>query len=435
MKIMRKILTVILAVVMAICLCAPAFSASNLGGGDIGDHGSWATEGNRELFVNTVTQDLEGLRPPVQLVDNYVPIEAKIGLAFMNAMAHISVILDNSLVRFIIIFIFIMFALWIMFETYKMMTDGKGQIQDLWINIVKKGLTIAIWVVLLRFGIVQVFMWIMGPIISVGTIVSDFILNTVANTAGVQLPDTCAAIHTYVQSNIADNAIADATSLANLLCVPTRMSGVAYTAIAAGWDWMVSGIGTSLFTFVAGAAFIVLFLMVAWKFAFLALGVIADLFLGVMMLPFTAVKECLGTTEYKGIPGQIFNRFLTLFGAQSLDEQINRFVGAALYFVSLSIVIAFCFALMAGTFSTDFTASRPSLQNDGFWISVLTVALVWWFASRATNIAKDLGGTIDASIGDKVKGDVKKVSAPIVQKAGAAAKEGAKKLWGKMTGK
>lgn len=421
MKIMHRFLSHLIIAVTAIFLCVPAFSASNLSTGNIGDEGTWATVENRDKVIEGLDSDLQAFRPPVQLVDDYVPIEAKIGLAFMNAMGHISQILDNTLVRFIVIFIFLMFGLWIMFETYKMMTDGNGKIGDLWMSILKKGLTIAIWVVVLRYGVVQVFMWVVGPIVSIGTIVSDFILNVVSNTAGIQLPDTCAAIHSYVQSNVSDTAIMDATGLANILCVPTRMSGVAYTAVAAGWDWMISGIGSSLFTFLAGVVFIIMFLMVAWKFAFLALGVIADLFLGVMMLPFTAVKECLGTTKYQGIPGQIFNQFLTLFGAQSLSDQFNRFIQAALYFVSLAIVIAFCFALMAGTFSTDFTASRPSLENDGFWVSLLTAGLVWWFAARAMDIAKKLGGSIDASFGDKVEGDAKRV--------GKLSWDGAQKVW------
>lgn len=424
MKIMRKILSVLLVCVMAICLCAPAFSASNFSLPDIGDDGTWATDANRELVVGALDADLNSFRPPVQLVQDYVPIEAKIGLAFMNAMAHISKILDNSLVGFIIYFIFLMTALWIMFETYKMMADGKGKIADLWVGIVKKAVMIAMWVIVLRYGIAQVFLLVVGPILKLSTIVSDFILNTVSSTAGIALPDTCSAIHTYVLGHMDANALMDADALTSMLCVPTRMSGVSYTAIAAGWNWMISGIGSSLFTFVGGLVFVVMFILVAWKFAFLALGVLADLFLGVMMLPFTAVKETLGSTGYKGIPGQIFNYFLKIFNAQSLSDQISRFIQAALYFVSLSIVIAFCFALMGGTFSTDFTASRPVFNNDGFWISVLTAGLVWWFADRAMNIAKNLGGSIDSAMGDKIQSDA--------QTLGGIAAGKAKSVWEKI---
>ena len=178
---------------------------------------------------------------------------------------------------------FIAFAFWIMFETYKMIQDGKGEIQKLMTDIVKKGVLIAIWVVILRFGPAQVFMWVMGPIISVSTYVSDLILGAVAQSAGADLPDTCAAIREYAAAHTSANNIVNATAAADMLCVPTRMSGFCYTAIAAGWKWMTAGIGTSAFSVIGGLIFIIVFIMLAWKFAFVALGVIADLFLGVMM--------------------------------------------------------------------------------------------------------------------------------------------------------
>ena len=154
---------------------------------------------------------------------------------------------------------------------------------------------------------------------------------------------------------------------------------------------MLAGIGHSAFSFVIGVAFVVLFVYNAFKFAFIALGVIADLFLAVIMLPFTAIAETVGKTSYKGIAGTIFNGFLGLFKVESLSAQIQRFINAALYFVSLSIVVALCAALLSGIIDMNMAAQVPSLKDDNF------------MANNAMDIAKKIGGSIDDSMGQKIK--------------------------------
>lgn len=410
MKSLRKILSKIFVAVLATVLVTSAFGATaNLPMGDIGDHGTWATENNRKKLLTNITHDVEQFSGDFQnqLVRDYVPLEAKIGLAFMNALSFVSGILDSSLVRFVILFMFIAFAFWIIFETYNMMQSGQGNIQKHLTEIVKKGTMIAVWVIILRFGPAKLFMWVMGPIVSVGTYVSDLILGAVAESAGADLPNTCAAIREYAVAHTSANNIIDATAAADMLCVPTRMSGFCYTAIAAGWKWITAGIGTSAFSVVGGIVFIYIFIKLAWKFAFMALGVIADLFLGVMMLPFTALTQTIGSTSYKGMAGNIFNQFLGIFSAESLDAQIERFVKSALYFVSLSIVVAFCAALMSGVIDTDLSARVPNLNPGGFIETLLVVALTWWFANRGMEIAEKLSGKkITTTVGDQMRGEV-----------------------------
>lgn len=421
MKSLRKILSKIFVAVLATVLVTSAFGATanlpmgdigataNLPLGDIGDHGTWATKNNREKFLTNITHDVEQFSGDFQnqLVRDYVPLEAKIGLAFMNALSFVSGVLDSSLVRFVILFMFIAFAFWIIFETYNMMQSGRGDIQKHLTEIVKKGTMIAVWVIILRFGPAKLFMWVMGPIVSVGTYVSDLILGAVAESAGADLPNTCAAIREYATTHIASHNIVDAGAAADMLCVPTRMSGFCYTAIAAGWKWITAGIGTSAFSVVGGIVFIYIFIKLAWKFAFMALGVIADLFLGVMMLPFTALTQTIGSTSYKGMAGNIFNQFLGIFSAESLDAQIERFVKSALYFVSLSIVVAFCAALMSGVVDTNLASRVPNLNPGGFIETLLVVALTWWFANRGMEIAEKLSGKkITTTVGDQMRGDV-----------------------------
>ena len=137
----------------------------------------------------------------------------------------------------------------------------------------------------------------------------------------------------------------------------------------------------------------------------MGLGVIADLFLGVMMLPFTAINETVGKTSFKGLAGDMFNGFLNIFSTESLQKQIDRLVNAAIYFVSLAIVIAFCAALLSSVVTLDLNA-LPTIDNTGFWMTALVAGLTLHFANKAADIAKDLGGSIDKSMGDAAQKDV-----------------------------
>ncbi len=407
--ILRKFLSKVLIAAMAAVIITPAFGATNMPMGDVSDIGTWATDHNRELVVENISHDLTQFESgfPEQLTDNYVPIEARVGLAFMNALSFIGDLLDSSLVRFAIIFIILSYIFWIMLETYNMMT-GDGNVRKLLESIVKKTIKIAAWTIILNFGPAQLFMWIAGPIISIGTYLSDLILNTITSSAGAQLPDTCAAIRDYAATHTSPDMIISARSAADIICVPTRLSGFFYTGIMAGFKWMIAGIGHSAFTFLAGAVMVVVFIINIWKFALMAIGVIADLFLSVLLLPFTAIAETIGKTSYKGIVGDIFNGFMGIFklGAFSLDEQIKRFINAAIYFVSLSIVIAVCAAILSGAVSGDLAGNVPSINNSGFMITLLTGLLVAYLANRAGEIATDLGGSVDKSLGDKFGDDI-----------------------------
>lgn len=411
MSFIKKILSKFIVCVTALLILLPANAASNLPMAEIGDHGNWLTESNIELFKKDITNDMTYFQSGFQknqLVEDYVPIEAKVGLAFMNALSMVGDIIDNSLIRFVIIFIIVAYIFWVMFEAYNMMTKGSSAM-DLTVNLVKKAAVITIWLIILEQGPAQIFMWVMGPIIQVGTYLSDLILNTVANVAGAEIPDTCAAIREYAAAHTSANMLIDANAAADMLCVPTRLSGFFYTAVAAGWQWTIAGIGRSAFTTIVGIIFIFVFVKAIWKFALMALGVIMDLFLAVLLLPFTAIAETIGKTSYKGIAGDIFNGFLGIFKPQSLSSQIQKFVNAAIYFVSLSIVIAVCAALLSGAVTSNLAAEIPTLENTNFVITLLTALLVSYLANRADEIAKNLGGSIDASFGTDFGNQIKKL--------------------------
>lgn len=395
--------------IFTIIVCAPCHSAtSNLPMGDIGDNGTWATENNLNQITNNLQNDIVTFAPDAQeITRNHVPLEAKASIAFMNAMTSIGKILDSALVRFAMLFILIAYAFWIGIEAYNMMTTG-GDAKKLVYDLLIKGIKISIWLIIIAFGPAKIFMWIMGPILSVGTYMANMILNAVLGAAGVSMPDTCASIAQYASQNISPDAIIDAAAASDIICLPTRMSEFFRITLALGFRWIVAGIGHSLLTFIAGIALIIMSIRCIWKFLFMALGVVADLFLAVLMLPFTAIAETTSKTKFKGIVGDIFNTFTGLFSPESLDAQIKKFISTALYFVSLAIVIGVCVALLSGVFTADLFSIEPTVDNaGGFIITLLVLRLVIYMADQTDKFANDWGGKIQGDFGNKVQSDVK----------------------------
>ena len=404
---LKRICKFLSIIMIAISFTGGAYAISNFDVGDIGDYGSWATEANHEKLMTSINNDIDNFAPNMskQLVADYVPIEAKVGMAFMNAMSHVAHIIDNALARFAIIFIILMYAFWIMGEAYNNMQNG-WDVHKLGKAITVKTLKVAFWIIVLNLGPAKVFMMLMTPIVLIGTFAADAILNAVSSVVGVQLPDTCAAIHTYVSSHIAQSAIIDAEAAANIMCLPTRLSGYFSSGVALGWEYIKQSIGNSAFLFVLGIAFIIMFIVNAWKFTFMAFGVIADLFLAIIMLPFTAVSETVTKTSYKGIPGTVYNSFTGLFKTESLEAQIRRVISAAIYFVVLAVVIAVCVALMSGFVGVNSTTMIPEIKDTGIMPMLITGFLVWYIAKRADEIAKDWGGSINDEYGKKLRNDV-----------------------------
>lgn len=387
---------------------------------------NWTNAGNQVLFNNNISGDMNAFQSNFQkqsLTDNYIPIEAKVGYALIGSMSNLSTVLENSLIPFINIFLIMLFIFWVFFETYQMIKSDQN-VKKLAEEIVKKLVLIIIWIGVIHFGPAKLFMFLMGPILQIGSYLSDLILNSVSSVIGLSLPDTCAAITNYVSGNGSATHLINSEQVSNILCVSTRLSGFFYTGIKAGFSWMSYGIGHSAFTFAVGLTFVILFIYNIYKFALMALGVIVDLFLVLIMLPFTALSECFGNTptNYKGYAGEIFNKFMELFkNTQSLNSQIVKFINVAIYFVSLSIVIALCAAIMSGIMNINMVNNIPSVSNNSFISVLIGGILVSYLARQADTIAKKIGGDIEKGFGDKLGGDIKSLW--------GKTKGGTKNLW------
>lgn len=418
MRILKFISRFLICILCTLSLCLSAHAESNLPVGDVGDYGNWLTESNvQEINKNMLTDASkfqEGFQDNVNNIKSLssVPIEVKIGLVFMKALSSIDYVLQISLVRFTIMFLFVMYALWVALEAYRMMRDSTDYKKVLY-DLFEKGIIIVIWVMILKYGPAKIFTMIMSPILAFSSYISDFILNAVAQTYNVDIPDTCTTIHNFVNESVATKTANGTAELliapdaaANIMCLPGRLSMYFYHATGAAFKWFLWGFGHSATAIVMGAICVVIFIKCIFKYAFMTLGVVADLFLTLLMLPFTALAEALPpNTKESSYVGKILNGFLSIFNTKKLSNVISTFINAAIYFVSLAIIIAICAALLEKVVPINQNYSQYELQSA--MITILCGCLVLYLAGRADELAKKVGGSIDNSFGETLKNDTK----------------------------
>lgn len=404
----RKLLSKIFVCISSLfLLCGVSFAANNYPLGEIAEYGNWFNEENLHTLTNSVSTDFQNFDPHLNIDEAFVPIEAKLGLMFMKALSSIDYILQNSLVSFTIIFLLIMYAFWVMLHAYKTMGEPKDY-KTLLYTIFKQGITIAVWIVILKFGLARIFSWVISPILATGTYLSDFILSMVAKTYDVNIPNTCAAIHKYVATNNIENLLVDTDTAVNIMCLPSRISVFFYKAVASGFTWIKSGLTTSVTQVVVGIFAVVVFIKCIFKYAFMTLGVVADLFLTLLLIPFTAVAESLvPAPDGKAIPGRIYNGFMTLFTTNKSVKKVSGvlgvFINAAIYFISLSIMIAICAALLSNIISLD----NHEFKMAPAMTILLAGCFVLYLADKTDEYAKKIGGSIDNTVGQKLDADAK----------------------------
>ena len=426
---MKKIINIFCKIFVCIlcigCLCFNSFADTNIPTGDIGEFGAWITKDNMETVNKDMSEDMTSFQNKFDTnlhSSDFVPLEVKIGLSFMKALSAIDYVLQLSLVRFTIIFLFIMYAFWVGLEAYKMIresTDYKTVIYD----IFKKGITIAVWVMVLNYGPAKIFTILISPILSLGTYISDFILSAVAEAYNIKFPDTCATISKYVNANASDKLLVDPQTAANIMCLPARLSVYFYNAIGLSLNWILGGFGHSAAAVAMGIVSLYIFAKCILKYAFMTLGIVADLFLTLLMLPFTALAESMPTTKETNYAGQIFSGFLGVFNTKKLSEVISTFINTAIYFVSLAIVIGVAAVLLSYIVKTD---STSTYVVGSAMVNILCGALVLHIIDKADELAKDIGGSIDNSFGKKLQDDAKNIWNNTKKFAGKLIKELAK---------
>ena len=406
MKIRKFLISLCFGFICIFGISNLSYSATNLPTADIGDYGNWLTTDNVDKYKEQLTQDLNKFQENYETKVNssdFIPYEAKIGLMFMKALSSIDEILQMSLIRFTIIFLLIMYGFWVGLTAYKMIresTDYKTVLYD----IFKRGLTITIWVIILDYGPANIFSLLIEPILSLGVFFSDFILNAVSKTHNIDLPNTCEAIQEYVVNNASSKLLINPETSANIMCLPARLSVFFYRAVGLGFKWMLGGFAGNTAAIIIGGVSIVVFIKCIFKYAFMTLGIVADLFLTLLMLPFTALAESMPATTENNYAGQIFSGFLKVFNTKKLSAVISTFINAAIYFVTLAIIIAICASLMT---LITFTGFSESFDIGHSMVTLLTGCLILHLANNAEQFAKDLGGDINNSFGKDLQNSTK----------------------------
>lgn len=407
----RKLLSRLFVCILSIFLsCGVSFALNNfLPSGDVGEYGNLFNETNIKTTTETISTDFEKFNPNINVESKtFVPLEAKLGLMLMKALSSIDVIFTNSLVRFIIIFLLVAYAAWVGLTAYKMIKES-GDYKTVLYNVFKQGITIAVWILILNYGIANIFDMIVSPVLNLGAYLSDIILNAVAETYKVKIPDTCAAIHNYVNNTeTTGKLLIDNGTAANIMCLPARVSVYFYHAVGTGFSWIKYGLTHSITSVLVGIASVVLFIECIFKFAFMTLGIVVDLFLTLLLLPFTAIAESLpAAPDGATIPGRIYNGFIVLLnigkGKNNLSHVLSVFINAAMYFVSLSIIIAICAALLSNIISLN---SNEYIVGSAI-ATILSACLVLYLAQKADELASKLGGSIDNSFGKQLTSDAK----------------------------
>ena len=365
---------------------------------------SWLDSENIQTFNKNISNDFEHFQPNMNLNSKtFVPIEARIGLMLMKALSAVDIVLQTSLVRFAVIFLLIMYVFWIGLEAYKLIRDS-GDYKTALYNIFKQGLTICIWIIILQYGPAKIFALVVSPILSLGNYLSDFILGAVAETYKVNIPDTCGAIHNYVNTNKSLELLVDPDTAANIMCLPSRISIYFYHATATAFQWIKYGLGHSITMIIVGIVSIVIFVKCIFKYAFMTLGVVADLFLRLLMLPFTALAESMPSSSEKNIPGQVFNGFLKIFNTQKLSGVLSTFINAAVYFVSLSIIIAICAILLTNIISLD---GDNNYSVGSAITTIISGCFILYITKRADDLAGKLGGGVNNAFGKQMQDNAK----------------------------
>ncbi|MBR5904048.1 MAG: hypothetical protein IKZ49_00765 [Alphaproteobacteria bacterium] len=432
MKIIRFFKRLFICILCIGCLYNSAFAAGNLPHGDIGLYGNWLTDYNLGIYNKTISSDMKSFENTFETnlsKSDFVPIEVKIGLSFIKALSSLDSVLQISLVRFTIIFLLIMYAFWVGLEAYKMIresTDYKSVLYD----IFKKGMIVSIWIAILIYGPARIFVLLINPIMALAVYISDFILDTVANLYNIEIPDTCATIQNYIAANTSgpllsgdeENLLMETTG--NIMCLPARLSVYFYHAIKLSFHWIINGIGHSATAVALGIVSLFVFIKAIFKYAFMTLGVTADLFLRLLMLPFTALAESMPATKEKNYVAKIYTGLLELFNTKKASDVLNVFINVAIYFVSLSIIIAICAILLSNVIHS--TPDSTFVLNSAM-TTLLCGCLTLHLVNRSDELAKKIGGEVNNSLGEDFQKSTKKVWGNTKAMAGKLFKEWLKK--------
>ena len=154
MRILKLLSKLFICILCACVLCAPVLAETNMPQAEVSEYGNWLNNENLGNLTQNMYNDADEFQRGFSAnlnSPNFVPIEVRLGLMFMKALSSIDYVLQISLVRFTIMFLFIMYALWIAVEAYKMIRESTDY-KTVFYDVFKKGIIIVAWVLILNYG-------------------------------------------------------------------------------------------------------------------------------------------------------------------------------------------------------------------------------------------------------------------------------------------
>ncbi len=348
---------------------------------------------------------------------NYIPVEIRLGSIIIDGFGFINEMLYPFFANLLTTLLIIFLAFWLSGEAYQMINSGKTSLTN-GTTIVKKIFLVIIWTAIIQSNPAQVFAYIMGPIIQMGSNITDFIITAMT---GMPLDNTCDNIHRMVQNNTDTSflqyPLLSPEAKANILCLTARISKLYTQFIVLGFKWMGQGLLLQPLTFLIGLTLVIMFIYIGFKFMLETIGIIIDLIIALLLLPFCAIKECFsGGISYKGlegIPQQLFGSIVSIFSFGDYKGLITKILKSVLYFWILAIIIGICYEMMAYTLNLNpnilDSATLPSQGDMGFMTILLAGILTCYLIKKAPEYAKTMGGAFDSPTGESLKSETKKL--------------------------
>ena len=307
-----------------------------------------SARGNAARDIENFGRSLyDNFTPEGTWLPRFVPIEARIGVMFMSALGDVIVGLYKAVIPFLNAFIALLLMFWFFMETWAKMKSGDGKWLEFGKKLALKMVWASFWIWIMNNNPAEIFMVMMAPLIALGSLLADTILNMAANIIGTNLPDTCGPIHQWLAAR--DDLLITGSQAADLICLPTRPLWFLYTTVVAGLTWILQGLlQLNPLMIIMGLVFVFLFAYNIFTFSLRAIGVILDLFFILLFLPFTAMKEAVGKKpDYNGIGTDIWEKFAGFIKGVDMQSQIERFAKVIIYFVIISIIASLAIALLS----------------------------------------------------------------------------------------
>ncbi|MDR2685444.1 MAG: hypothetical protein LBB23_01570 [Rickettsiales bacterium] len=307
---------------------------------------------------------------------NNAPLDVHASLIIVGGLSQVASIIYDNLLDLIIFMIWIFFAFWLGIKAWDLMRT-KIQLMPFLESAAKKLIFVVIGTALLASNPAELFMMFMGGVSALGNAASNLFLS---DTGVGRVSETCADVAAWVKASGGDIKFLTSQSVGDIICLTGRTTSFFYNGIGTFLGMMTKGVLEA----VIGAAGAVVFLWCIFKFAFITLGVVVDVVLMLMFLPFTIFSEIFKGDDWGDtmILSDAMKSFAGIFGGDGISALIQKMIQVVIYIVSISLVAAISFLFMR------------AVPKD-FLNLLIGGALTAYMIYKADVLAKKMGGAVD----------------------------------------